>query len=216
MNLLRGYPTRPDVRIHRALAASLLILLVFVLSGWPACATLRITIGSPHASLWQRIYDQIPEVFKSHSSVLIKEVSDEEMEDLVGEHERDLQHNGSSQGVVDAFYQSAQSERDPTPSITIRRALPEYSAQFIFTHEYGHFVWYEKLSRSQRSEYKRIWREQKRAGSLVTRYAGEDEYEGFAEAFAFYLRSPAKLRRIDAESWHFLNAFEHSQQSPPK
>jgi len=214
VNLLRGYLRRQKARASRVLAAMCLILVVIVCSGWPARATLRIATGCPHGSLFQRIYEQFPEVFKSRSTLLVREVSDEEMDQLVGEHERDLQHNGNSdQGVVDAFYQSAQSERDPTPSITIRRMLPEYSSPFIFTHEYGHYVWYAKLNRGQRGDFKRIWREQKRAGCLITRYAGEDEYEGFAEAFAYYLRNPAKLKRVDSESWEFLDGIERSLRS---
>ncbi len=175
----------------------------------PARATLRITGDSPHASTWQRLYDQFSDVFKSKNVLVVREVSDDEMDELVGEHERDLQHTGNSdQGVVDAFFQSAQSERDPTPSITIRRMLPEGAAAFIFTHEYGHFVWYSKLNREQRSGYTRLWKQQRRAGKLVTKYASEDEYEGFAEAFAFYVRNPGKLKRLDLESWKFLDGFE--------
>src|SRR5205807_9417310 len=100
------------------------------------------------------------------------------------------------------------SARNDIPTITLRRTMPEDEAAFVFTHEFGHFVWYKILTRQQRTDYMSLWRSLKRSGELVTRYAGDSDEEGFAEAFAHFLRKPSRLRSLDPRSYRFLSNIE--------
>ncbi len=89
-------------------------------------------------------------------------------------------------------------------TISLRETLHGDQAAFVFAHEYGHYVWEDLLTESQRANYGRLWRIQKRARHLVTAYARDSVEEGFAEAFAHYLRKPSLLRKRDARSSAFL------------
>lgn len=168
-----------------------------------AAASLRIAEGSPHASLWRRLYEKMPAPWKTDRAILVEEVSDAEMEGLVarsGEANR-----ADDDSVVDGcFIDGGENEGDPA-RITLRETLEGEEAGLVFTHEYGHFVWDSLLTNSQRTRYQRLWKTQKRAGHLVTEYAGDSEEEGFAEAFAYYLRKPETLRHSDEASWQFLH-----------
>ncbi len=90
--------------------------------------------------------------------------------------------------------------------ITLLQTLRGEEAELVFAHEYGHYVWDRMLSLQDRADYRRAWTKEKRARRLVTRYAGEDEEEGFAEDFAHYILKLDVLRRRAPESSSFLAA----------
>jgi len=187
----------------------------FLLLGSPASASLRINGYSPHASLWKRLYDKMPEVWKGRGDIIIREVSDSEMDQLVAEDEDDRGSGGKNDdSVVDGYYHEGKGNRDDIPTITLRRTMPDDEAAFVFTHEYGHYVWYKILTRQQRSDYVNLWRSLKRSGELITRYAADSDEEGFAEAFAHFLRKPGRLRNLDPRSYRFIANLE--QPSPTK
>jgi hypothetical protein len=170
-----------------------------------AFAALRVADSAPHALLWRRLYDRMPDFWKSERAVVVQEVSRAEMERLVartGGYSGSHAHDNS---VVDGCYQPNGEDENSPATITLRETLRGDEAALVFTHEYGHFAWEERLSEAQRACYRRLWREQKRARHLVTRYAGDSQEEGFAEAFAYFLQKPAALRRRDPRSWQFLN-----------
>jgi hypothetical protein len=151
----------------------------------------------------------MPELWRSKGEVCIREVSDAEMDQLVAEDGGGQADDGKNDdSVVDGYYHEGGSDRDEGPTITLRKSMPEAEAAFVFTHEYGHFVWYTKLTRQQRAEYGNLWRQVKRTGSLVTKYAADSEEEGFAETFAHYLRKPNRLQDRDSRSYRFLQNME--------
>lgn len=137
------------------------------------------------------------------------------MDRLVAEEEQDQGPNGKNDdSVVDGYYHEGSRNSSESPTITLRRSMPEEEAAFVFTHEYGHFIWYKKLNSEQRAEYSRIWRQLKRNGGLITRYAGDCVEEGFAEAFAYFVRKPARLKTNDARSYRFLSDIKEALSKP--
>jgi len=76
---------------------------------------------------------------------------------------------------------------------------------YTFAHEYGHYIWFNLLSRDDKKRYEGIYKKQKALHHLVTRYAQTDVEEGFAEAFSFYANEPPLLLRRDALSYQFLS-----------
>jgi hypothetical protein len=102
-------------------------------------------------------------------------------------------------GEIDGVFE------DNPPRITLR--VPAAGAPDLDTvaHEYGHYVWFDLLSKDDRRRYESLYKKQKAAHRLVTRYAETDVEEGFAEAFAAYANEPARLARRDALSYQFLS-----------
>ena len=72
-------------------------------------------------------------------------------------------------------------------------------------HEYGHYVWFDLLTKNDRNRYGALYARQKAAHKLVTPYAADSVEEGFAEAFAADLADPALLLRADPLSAQFLS-----------
>jgi hypothetical protein len=171
----------------------------------PAAAQLRFRSGSAHGALWRRLYSGLPTSWKAHDLVYVRELSDDDMDRFIEEFEGP---NSKADSIVDGCYQGSHVGRDFAGEITLRESLRGENAALVFMHEYGHYIWANLLTDADRSKYRRIWREQKRQMSLVTKYAGESDEEGFAEAFAFYIRRPSALRRSDGKSWTFLSELE--------
>jgi len=99
---------------------------------------------------------------------------------------------------VDGIYQNS------SPTITLRVASPADDISANFTHEYGHYVWFNVLSPAQRGEYAKLYETQRSSHHLVTQYAAVSVEEGFAEAFSFYVRQNSVLAQCDASSCCFL------------
>ncbi|HLK57613.1 MAG TPA: hypothetical protein VKU00_13695 [Chthonomonadaceae bacterium] len=207
----------PDARHSRACTRFVTACLsLFTLFAYPhsALAELRIDTETPHAATWRKIYEQLPDAWKSSRIVVVREVSDAEMERLVAQTEGGSNNRSDDGSVVDGVFQPGEKEEDPD-TITLRESLRGSEVDMVFTHEYGHFVWDIRMTRAQRDQYRRIWKVQKHQGSLVTRYAGDSPEEGFAEAFAYFLRKSSVLKRRDADSWNFLNGLLPEKQRTP-
>lgn len=116
-----------------------------------------------------------------------------------------LQDKAAAQSVrlvdadaVDGMYQNA------APTITLRASSPTADVSATFLHEYGHCLWLNALSPSQRTQYVNVYERQRRAHLLVSQYAAVSVEEGFAEAFSFYIRERDHLAKCDAPSCCFL------------
>lgn len=174
----------------------------------PGSAELRVMDDAPRASLWQRLYRQIPACWRTRRDVEVREVTKAEIERIVARNEGTQGHEDDDASEVDGIYQAiGEHEGDPI-TITLRDSLRGDEAELVFLHEYGHFVWEEKLTRKDRIRYEHLWEKQRRAGKLVTEYARDSSPEGFAEAFSFYLHKTEVLRRKDGASFGFLHDLE--------
>ena len=183
-------------RIRTALSLTALAALFVAV---PASAALRIITESPRGRLFKQVYDQLPPCWKATRSVLVREVSDMEMDLLVGEDEMRREQDDS---IVDGYYQPAKG--DALPTITLRRTIRDGAAELVFAHEYAHYVWDSKLTDKQRMDYRRIWSKQERAGKLVTQYAADCVEEGFSEAVSHFLLRQSVLKRRDDASYRFV------------
>lgn len=185
-------------------AVCLLALTALVVTAKPAArAILRVRDDARHAEQWFRLYDELPQAWKTRRAILLREMSPRDISRLaarLGDSEADR----NDDSVVDGCYQNGEAGDDGPPIITVCDTLKGDQAGLVFAHEYGHFVWNELLTEEQRVRYARVWRSQKRAHHLVTEYARESDEEGFAEAFAYFARHPSQLARKDAASTLFL------------
>jgi hypothetical protein len=192
-------------RGHSRSLLACLILTVVCLVNSSANAQLRFRAESAHTGVWRHAYSQFPAIWKAHRIVVVREISDAEMDRLVEQFEGP---SDKSDSIVDGCYQATTDNEETAGRITLRESLHGENATLVFVHEYGHYVWSNVLTGADRVRYRRIWREQKRIGNLITEYAGDSDEEGFAEAFAYFIRRPAMLRRLDARSSRFLGDFQ--------
>jgi hypothetical protein len=179
-----------------------LVAAVLALPARQAPAAIDVDPNAPRADMWRKLAAGIPERWRSRQEIVVHEITGSSLESLVRTLGTVDDQGAEDPSSVDGCYQSAHGDQPAT--ITLRSDMPRSEATFVFTHEYGHFVWEKELSEDQRAHYRRIWHAQRAAGHLVSDYAASEDEEGFAEAFAHYLRSPAKLKRRDARSWRFL------------
>jgi hypothetical protein len=181
-----------------------------------ASASLRLVGNPTRAELWQCVYDQMPCCWKTERAVVVQELSEAEMTLFIARRSgKESASRANTASAVDGCYQRGGSQKGDVGTICLCCAqLDRMQAELVFAHEYGHFVWDEKLTKAQRNTYKRLWRQQKRAGHLVTKYAGADLDEGFAEAVAYFLRQPDALRRRDPESFQFFTDLSGMEKAP--
>lgn len=170
----------------------------------PSHADIKVSERAPHAAFWRKIYSSVPVQWKTERMLVIEEVSGHELRRMEAENEDADSHADSEDEDtdIDGCYQN-KGASEPI-RISLRETLRGEEAALVFLHEYGHFVWDEILTEDQQREYSKLWREQKRAHRLITEYAETSADEGFADAFAYFLRQPKELRRKDARSLHFL------------
>jgi hypothetical protein len=196
---------------------TLTALAIFVSTALPlshASAGPHFVNDVPNADLWRRVYAQMPEAWKTDRLILVRQLTESQMDRLID----DIGGNDNQHGdtVVDGCYQSGGAADEAFGTISLRETLHGELAAFVFAHEYGHYVWDDLLTEEQRSSYTHLWKVQKRAKHLVTGYAGDSVDEGFAEAFAHFLRKPALLRKRDPRSAAFLtNLLTLSKQAQP-
>ncbi len=173
----------------------------------PARADLRVAASAPHAAQWRRLYERLPEAWKTGQPILLQEVSLSEMRQLVGrtgDNESSHENAGDRASEVDGCYQSGGDDDNSPPVISLSETLQGDDINLVFVHEYAHYVWDERLTRTQQAAYRKIWREQKRARRLITEYARESDEEGFAESVAYFQCHPGELRRRDPRAYQFL------------
>src|SRR5437879_1597694 len=93
-------PRKPLPILRGLLAASLLCGLA--VSGRPVRADLRFDSHAPHSALWKRLYSRLPDCWKTERTIVVEEVSDEEMDRLVERTEgRSTDHREHDNSVVD-------------------------------------------------------------------------------------------------------------------
>jgi hypothetical protein len=155
----------------------------------------------------------IPQVFHPQTDVVVRELTDGEMDSYLNGgtqtgNSNDRASGDSSNDDIDGVF-----ENDP-PRITLRQSPGSQPDMFTFAHEYGHFVWFDLMSKADRKRYESIYKRQRSAHHLVTRYAATDVEEGFAEAFSFFVNDAPVLQHRDTASYAFLTGWEvQSEQS---
>ncbi len=198
-----------------AVCASLLLIVGGLLHPLgPADAALRMDTGSLHAPIWRKVYNDLPASWRSDKPIRVEEITDLAMAQLTAEGDSGRNGHGDAESVVDGCFRQS-DDRDDSPIITLRESLRGEDAELVFAHEYSHFIWDEKLTDTQRRSYTALWRAQKRAGHLVTRYAADSVEEGFAEAASFFLRRPSVLRSRDPASGRFLTGVLRAEMPAP-
>lgn len=172
----------------------------------PARAQLDVSSPSPaQARQLQAWYEQhMPVRFRAHSRLTVRELSDADMNDYLraDQDPSDNSFQSSSGGdneEIDGVFEGAPDR------IALRLPASGNLDMFTFAHEYGHFVWFNLLTRDDRRRYEAIYKQQRGAHHLVTRYAATDLEEGFAEAFSFYASEAPVLERRDPLSYTFLH-----------
>lgn len=175
-------------------------------SGGPLDVSAPTTAQARQLQTW---YEQhMPLRFRAHSRLAVRELNDQQMdaylkgdEDLTdNSYDSPANYNGDDGlGDVDGVF-----EGDPD-RIALRLPASGSLDMFTFAHEYGHYVWFNLLSGDDRHRYEAIYKRQRAARHLVTRYASTDMEEGFAEAFSFYVAQAPLLARRDALSYQFFS-----------
>ena len=144
----------------------------------------------------------IPARFQARERFEVNPLSDGEMRAYLRGGDEDADRDQSAHtddGDIDGVFE------DGPVRITLRVPASGRPDLYTFAHEYGHYVWFDLLSRDDKKHYESLYRKQKAQHHLVTRYAQTDVEEGFAEAFSFYANDPALLLRRDALSSQFLS-----------
>lgn len=154
----------------------------------------------------------IPAVFHPQTDVVVRQLNDSQMNsylngDSEGDNSNDRSSSDNDNNDIDGVF-----ENDP-PRITLRLPADGQPDMFTFSHEYGHFVWFDLMSTDDRKQYGGIYKRSKAAHHLVTRYASTDVEEGFAEAFSFYINEAPVLRHRDPDSYAFLAQWQHRAES---
>ena len=143
----------------------------------------------------------IPNAFRPKSHLVIRQLNDQEMASYLsggGSDGSKSQSDDNSNNDIDGVFE------DNPPRITLRVPQKGDVDMFTFSHEYGHYVWFDLMTKGERSQYDAIYKQQKAAHHLVTRYASTDVEEGFAEAFSFFTNAPILLQHRDSGSSQFL------------
>ena len=186
-----------------------LLLCLLVLSQMQvALAQLQFEQQSQRTEVWREAYMKVPTIWKAQMPIHVMEVSNTEMKRYVEQFQHRTQQ---ASAVVDGYYQGKMADSTPARIVLID-SLARDNGAFVFTHEYGHYVWSELLDANERLQYQTIWSEQKTNKRLITDYASTNEEEGFAEAFAYYLRNKSALRHKDERSYQFLLGIEKTNK----
>jgi hypothetical protein len=147
----------------------------------------------------------IPNSFRPKNRLEIRQLTDREMAAYLSGNAGSDGLNSKSSSDDDNMDDIDGVFEDNPPRITLRTPEKGNIDMFTFTHEYGHYVWFDIMNKGDRSKYEAIYKRQRAAHHLVTRYAATDVEEGFAEAFSFYTNQPPMLAHRDSASYQFLN-----------
>jgi len=180
-----------------ALAATFAVAILCVR---PAHADLAISgAGSAQQAQIKSIYaGMIPAVFKSTSALPVTVLGDHDMNSYI-DRGSGQSADTNDDDTIDGIFEDAPSR------ITLRGSTDASDMPFTFAHEYGHYVWETFLTKADRDNYGKIYKTQLRAHRLITDYAATDVFEGFAEAFSFYIVDKNQLSRRDNLSCQFLD-----------
>jgi len=198
------------VSVPRRIVIVTLVCVTLSLFGRPAYAALLISAtDSQHVSDLQSWYDKhIPAAFRSNTDLPVREYSDSQMNAYLRAGSGDSSsQSDDDDGDIDGVY-------EPSPQRITLRILPGGDLDmFTFAHEYGHYVWFNLMTDSERRNYAAIYKRQRAEHHLVTRYADTDLEEGFAEAFSFYANERPTLLYRDSASCAFLDQWEQEHDS---
>lgn len=154
----------------------------------------------------------IPRMFQPKARVTVRNLSDHQMAAYLSGGDSAVDQDSKSSHTptgddddIDGIYENG------PPRITLRIPKSGSVDMMTFTHEYGHYVWFNLLSKNDRSRYEKIYKRQAAANHLVTRYAATDLEEGFAEAFSFYVNQPLLLERRDSASSDFFSGLVNAE-----
>lgn len=159
------------------------------------------TAESSRRAVWQRVFERVPAALRPRRDVLVREISDQEMDDLVAEDAEQAARQDDDDSIVDGIFLYDDEGR---PTITLRRSLSPADAPLVFAHELGHLVWDTHLTAGERGRFTAAYKQSKSAKRLVTDYAGESAEEGWAEAFSFFVLKPDTLRGRDPRAFDIL------------
>lgn len=188
-----------------------------LLSGQPSAA--QITLADPSApaaralSAW--FNQHIPAKFQAHAKVEVQALSDDAMDNYLRTDTDDQidSKSGSSQNASSDGQDTSGDDSDDIdgvfsddpPQIFLRVPDPAHPDFATFAHEYGHYVWFDLMTKDDHKRYQAIYDRQKAAHHLVSEYAADSLEEGFAEAFSVDVTDPAALHRQDPLSYQFLS-----------
>ena len=204
-------------RLHRALTTALpitaLLGLSFLVGTVPTQAQMIVAgpITATTLSLQGWYSHQLPPVFQAHDILAVHPLADGPMDAYLKANGVDPGPDASShagqggEGQVDGIFVNS------PPRITLRLSRTGDLDLLTAAHEYGHYVWFNLLSKQDRRDYKNIYERQRRSGHLISDYAGTNLEEGFAEAFSFYVNQPVALTQSDQESFRFLQAWAEAR-----
>lgn len=71
--------------------------------------------------------------------------------------------------------------------------------EYVVTHEYGHHVYFELLTKNEREWWTLQWFKEAVNGNLPTNYSYSNSHEGFAEVFAGYVHRDSKVSKEDVK-----------------
>ncbi|MGO8670315.1 MAG: hypothetical protein ACLQVD_02960 [Capsulimonadaceae bacterium] len=170
--------------------------------------------GVAQVDAWCRIH--IPGVFRTHTTVTVTALTAAQMSSYLAtgdpNSDNSSNHNDDASNAnddIDGIF-----ENDP-PRITLRVPDAGQIDWFTFAHEYGHFVWFDIFSSSDRTRYGAVYNAQRASHHLVTRYAATNVEEGFAESFSFYINAAPILQHRDSASYAFLQDWAARTAAPP-
>lgn len=146
----------------------------------------------------------IPTVYRSASALTVYELDQADMLTYLTNKDSLTAHSHRPSSIRDVDDIDGAFDDNP-PRIAILVETDGSADTFTFAHEYGHYVWYDLLSKGERREYSKIYARTKSNGHLVTGYAAENVEEGYAEAFSMYVNLPQVLQRRDPDSYKFLS-----------
>lgn len=194
--MTRPAPLRRSLCLLPLLAVSLLLA--------PHQAGAQIIVTGPDTptarALTSWFSRHIPARFAARGRFEVRPLDDDAMEAYLQEGDTDTgQSSHADEGEIDGVF-----EDDP-PRITLRIPASGHPDLATFAHEYGHYVWFNLLTRDDKKRFENLYNKQKARHHLVTRYAETDVVEGFAEAFSFYTAAPPLLLHRDALSYQFLS-----------
>ena len=179
---------------------------LFLLAACPSSAQIIVagpaTLTAHALTVW--FGQHIPAKFQAHSPVEVQPLSDAAMDDYL-QSDPDSDHDTSSDEEIDGVF------TDDPPQIYLRVSDADQIDIPTFAHEYGHYVWFDLLTKEDRKRYKAVYERQKSAHRLVSSYAAESLEEGFAEAFSVDVTDPAALLHQDPLSFQFLARWPRKQ-----
>lgn len=178
----------------------LLLTLVFLLL--PGGAQAQMTVAGPPSPTGRALMawaaKHVPAKFQAREPLEVSPLSESGMDDYLRDGDNPQNKSQGDDDEIDGVFVNH------PPRILLR--IPD-SGRLDFgtlAHEYGHYVWFDLLSKDDRNRYKSLYDRQKAGHKLITSYAAESVEEGFAEAFAAEITAPSALLRTDPQSARFL------------